>query len=677
MAGSVPRWSRTGAGLVVLAAAALLTPGRALAASADGQGPQPANRDFETRVCSGCTPPLVYQSGRVMGTSGSAGEVTVTPIYWSPDAPNDFPGTYVSVVNQYLDDVAKASGATDNVYSVPTEYSETVDGQQRQIAYTMHFGGEQDDARDFPNSGCAVDPGYSRCITDAQLRTELTSYLQDNQLPADLGHLYAVFFPPGIETRDASGGSSAASYCGYHGDYTTDAGHVIYANEPYAEPGSCGGGQSPNNNPAADAEISTLSHEVVEAVTDPGTPGGYTDNPSGNEIGDECSGNFGDPSGSTDANNADTTRYNQVINGHKYYTQTEFSNSDYASGTFRGCAQSADGVQGGSTDASTSGAQPALAFTPKTANSAQRVPPPVPAHELTVEASQYSLPADGSSTSTLTVDVNDRNGQEVVNDAVSFTVASVGETTKICGKLSTLLARTNSAGKATVTYTASANDVACDVVATEGATGQSDQATIYQGTSEADAPTISLNLPAAVTPGAPPVTFTGTTTNPSGSAITNSRIDLILFGDDSPSAGVDASAVHLSYSDETTNGKFVDVPLDGSTIDGGDIEGYLLPETGATFPAGHTRTTTFRLSLDPTAPSSSTTGSPLSVGADFDQINPANGSEASLAATDSDVNVAGGPATDVPETPFALGLPLLGLGVVAGVVLVVRRRRTV
>ena len=54
--------------------------------------------------------------------------------------------------------------------------------------------------------------------------------------------------------------------------------------------------QSPNSNTDADTEISPLSHEMSEAITDPDTrpPGSTSD---GNENGDECAYIYGDVHG--------------------------------------------------------------------------------------------------------------------------------------------------------------------------------------------------------------------------------------------------------------------------------------------------------------------------------------------------------------------------------------------
>ncbi len=89
--------------------------------------------------------------------------------------------------------------------------------------------------------------------------------------------------------------------------------------------------QTPNGNADADTEISPTSHEIMEAMTDPDVNTGWYDS-SGFENGDECAYVYGVTQGATGA------AYNQVINGHNYLTQEEFSNLDFAS-TGGGCLQ--------------------------------------------------------------------------------------------------------------------------------------------------------------------------------------------------------------------------------------------------------------------------------------------------------------------------------------------------
>ena len=102
---------------------------------------------------------------------------------------------------------------------------------------------------------------------------------------------------------------------------------VLYANMPYAASfgQNCGlVSKSPNNNAAADTEISIVSHEHLEAVTDANPPPGGPEPPTtawtdsdGYEIADKCAYDYG--SIKSDGSNMN-------LNGHPYIIQLEFSN---------------------------------------------------------------------------------------------------------------------------------------------------------------------------------------------------------------------------------------------------------------------------------------------------------------------------------------------------------------
>jgi hypothetical protein len=125
--------------------------------------------------------------------------------------------------------------------------------------------------------------------------------------------------------------TGTAVYCAYH-SYATGNTNEIYGMMPfpiYNSPDkyTCGNEknfgteQSPNKNPDADVEISPLSHEMSEAITDPNL-NAWSD-AVGYENGDECAYTYGRTHG------AKGKLYNQTINGHHYLTQEEFSNADF------------------------------------------------------------------------------------------------------------------------------------------------------------------------------------------------------------------------------------------------------------------------------------------------------------------------------------------------------------
>jgi hypothetical protein len=107
-------------------------------------------------------------------------------------------------------------------------------------------------------------------------------------------------------------------FCAYH--HSSSAG-FIYAVEPddaAVSQDGCDTGEAPAGN-NADPTLSTISHEQIEAITNPDHGGWYAGD-EGHEIADLCAYDFGTPLG------LPGTEYNQVINGHNYFLQLEYSN---------------------------------------------------------------------------------------------------------------------------------------------------------------------------------------------------------------------------------------------------------------------------------------------------------------------------------------------------------------
>ncbi len=586
----------------------------------------------EPQICQGCAPPLTYLGGPVMSTTPAG--VTVTPVYWEPGGKYSFSSDYKTILDDFITNVAAASGTTSNVYSVSTEYSQTVGGTKSYVSYKVTAGTPTDDTDAFPADGCTADTGYTACLTDAQLQAELKAVIDRQHLPTGLAYFYPVFLPPGVETQDVGGTTSASNYCAYHGAFGPNSSPIIYGDMPVVAGDACNAGQDPNGNLDADGMLSTFSHELTEAITDPLPQGAWQDS-QGNEIGDECAQTFGPPLGSTDPSNPSTSEYNQVINGGKYYLQTLFSNYAYATyGLGKGCAQSE------------AQAHPHAAAAPHVAKVTNAFVDPTP----------IALPADGTSKSTIVVTASDKNGNGVAGDHVHLSVGAqtVGpqwptstpssttpSSTGVCGTLNNQNGTTDANGNVTVTYTASTSNVACTVYAVEANGGNSAQTLIYQGTAQKDAATIRAAFPTTLQAGAPATTFTVKVANPSTTPMPNARLDLAIFPGTGTTQSVHDSQITMTYSTAGADGPFTDVGLTGSTADGNVIDAYLGNQRGTTLAPGGSQTWTFHVSLASDVPGSTST--PLmAFEAYLDQINTASGSGATLADSY---------ATDIKVTP--------------------------
>ena len=56
------------------------------------------------------------------------------------------------------------------MYSVSTEYSQTVGGTKSFISYKITAGGPIDDTDPYPADGCTADTGYMACLTEPSCR---------------------------------------------------------------------------------------------------------------------------------------------------------------------------------------------------------------------------------------------------------------------------------------------------------------------------------------------------------------------------------------------------------------------------------------------------------------------------------------------------------------------------
>jgi hypothetical protein len=306
----------------------------------------------------GGSPPLLDHGGPVMGTQSTGDQVVVTPIFWAPSG-YSFTTSYKNTITGYLDDLAADSGKLNNVFASMFQYS----GSNGGINYKMSVGTAIDDATAFPAAGCTTNAGsvysdatgYTTCIDDDQVIAETGSVVSSHSLPSDLGHLYVMFLPKHVESCFYPGNPAnqacsinptpSGAFCAYHSAAGSGL-NLVYANMPFpvyssatgytCTKESLGGGiQSPNGDVDADVEISPLSHEMAEAITDPRLNAWY--DAAGNENGDDCAYLYGGLSGSAG------TFYNQTINGHHYLTQEEFSNKDFVA-TVSGCVQGISAV---------------------------------------------------------------------------------------------------------------------------------------------------------------------------------------------------------------------------------------------------------------------------------------------------------------------------------------------
>ena len=265
---------------------------------------------------------LPYQGGPVMHSNRTV------LIFWEPSGSGlSFDPGYMALIERFLGDVAAASHATTNVYSLSGQYHD----DSGPAAYASSYGGAVLDTAPLPANGCVeppvTGPAWAYCLSDSQYESEIIRVIHADRLPIGPGVIYFMVTPDGLGSCEDSGpqncalgGSASGSYCGYHS--STPDGEVLYALIPYnAVSGHCQSDNPRPNSSTADPTISTLSHEHNETVTDP-LGNGWIDT-QGHENGDLCITAYGGDLGGTGA-----TVFNEQINGSPYYLQEEYSDMD-------------------------------------------------------------------------------------------------------------------------------------------------------------------------------------------------------------------------------------------------------------------------------------------------------------------------------------------------------------
>ena len=268
-------------------------------------------------------PRLPYGGGRVLHSNRTH------LIFWEPAGSGlAYDPGYESLVESFLTDVAADSHKTTNIYSLSGQYTD----RTGRAAYDSTYGGSVIATDPLPANGCSepamTGPGWTVCLTDTQLETEIERVITQDNLPTTGRDIYFLVTPSGLGSCTDGGstscalGGSVSGYCGYHSE--TEAG-VLYAIIPYnAVPNHCQSNNPRPNSNTADPSISTLSHEHNETVTDP--DGDAWIDARGNEEADICLTNFG-PSLST-TGGALSNAWNESIHGGHFFLQEEWSNAN-------------------------------------------------------------------------------------------------------------------------------------------------------------------------------------------------------------------------------------------------------------------------------------------------------------------------------------------------------------
>ena len=308
-------------GAAVVSAAAL--PAVAQAKFIGGLIPDgPAGANAHTVRLPELSADLPYGGGRVLHSNRTHA------ILWEPAGSGlTFDPGYESLVETFLTDVAADSHKTTNPFSLTGQYHDS----KGPAAYASTYGGAIVDTDPLPPSGCTepslTGPGWSVCLTDDQLETEIEHVVSVNDLPATGGNVYFMITPNGFGSCTGGGpsscalGGSAEGYCGYHSETPN---RILYAVIPYnAILPHCRSDNPRPNGSTADPTLSTISHEQMEMITDP--DGNAWVDSEGDEAADLCLTSFGPSIGGLG-----DAAWNESINGGHFYLQELWSNAGHA-----------------------------------------------------------------------------------------------------------------------------------------------------------------------------------------------------------------------------------------------------------------------------------------------------------------------------------------------------------
>lgn len=106
-------------------------------------------------------------------------------------------------------------------------------------------------------------------VSDAQIQTELNRLITAGAVPAPgPNNYYPIHFPSGKVITGSDGSRSCVQFCAYHGTYVRNGVNVNYGVIPDVGDSGCSGGCGASTQ--CNNTTSVMSHELVEATTDPG-----------------------------------------------------------------------------------------------------------------------------------------------------------------------------------------------------------------------------------------------------------------------------------------------------------------------------------------------------------------------------------------------------------------------
>lgn len=184
----------------------------------------------------------------------------VYAVYWDPTKYR-YHGDWLHLIDGFFHNMGAESGSLSNVFAVDTQY---VDRANLRNGYGITFRGAYADTDAYPTTGNCTDPAPLHgadaitCVTDAQIKEELKSFIAAHQLQTGMNAIFYVLTPPGVTVCLDGGGATGhcsdykhtgepkvveenfkRSLCSYHADINPtgategDSSTILYAVVPW------------------------------------------------------------------------------------------------------------------------------------------------------------------------------------------------------------------------------------------------------------------------------------------------------------------------------------------------------------------------------------------------------------------------------------------------------------
>lgn len=194
-----------------------------------------------------------------------------------------------------IDDFLASLGESD-WNKINTTYYQKLDGNKTFVQPTAEI------------EGCTADAGSQGLSLDADTGAQVSDVVENalstKALKTDANGVYLVLTASNVSVADFM-----KSLCAYHGVYDNAQATIKYAfiGDASANLSQCAPQvtNSPNGNPAADAMVSVIAHEFVEAVSDPDGTSWYDE--AGFENADKCAWTYGKASKTANGSFANMT----------------------------------------------------------------------------------------------------------------------------------------------------------------------------------------------------------------------------------------------------------------------------------------------------------------------------------------------------------------------------------